>query len=359
LKRTKIVVFVFLILIVSSTLFSQIIITKSLNDTVNKKDTDSIVGIVDTTLSNEKSRVKVGENIIVLPEDTISGDAVTIGGNLDVQGFVKGDAVCIGGNLHISGTVQGDATVIGGRATIDSTAFIKGDLTSIAGRIHRQKGARIKGAVNSISIPILRSVLPFAFKFTSPHKTHIYYHPFISSFAKRITIFGVYTVKIIALIVFILLILLFFKTGVERVSDAIEHYFWRSVLAGFIGEILFIPLTILLLVLIIGIPLIPLLWMVIVAALIFGYTGIAYTIGRIAAERRGWINKSPYILGLIGLVVIEIIPFFGRLVSLPGGGFVFVGGVLRIIGFIISFVATIAGLGGVILTRFGFRKFGK
>lgn len=359
MKNTKIIFITIILLFIVSFLFSANIVPDITKDTakIGEENSTAIVSMVSENDKNDV--VKMGENLTIPPEDTIPGDAVVIGGNLDIRGFVEGDAVCIGGVLHISGTVLGDATCVGGNAEIESTAVIDGDLVSVGGKIFREKSSAVKGSVTSISLPFLRPFFPFAFKFISPGKARIPYHPFIHPFTRRMMGFSIYIVKIIALLVFIFLILLFFKGGVDRVSDAIEYHFWKSALAGFVGEILIVPLTVLLAVLIIGIPLIPLLWIAIVAALVFGYTSIAYTIGRIAAEKKGWKNKSPYILALTGLVVIEIVTFLGSLIALPGGGFAIAGNIVRFLGYIISFIALLIGFGGVILTRFGAKKFGK
>lgn len=362
MRNYRTIIMCVLVLSITSFLFSQTVAPDVMEDIediveIEREESAGIGGISIET--DEDEIVKLGEDLTIFPEDTIAGDAVVIGGNLSVHGFVEGDAVCIGGNLLISGTVLGDATVIGGNANVESTAIIEGDLVSVGGRVSREKGSTVKGEVTSISLPILRSVLPFAFKFIMPGKPRIPYRPFVSPFTKRMMGFSIYMVKIIALVVFILLILLFFQGGVDRVSDAIESHFWKAALAGFIGLILIVPLIILLAVLIIGIPLIPLFGIAVVAAMIFGYACITYTIGRIAAEKKGWKDKSPYILALIGLVVIEIVAFLGNLIILPGGIFAVVGGVLKVLGFIISYIAWLIGFGGVILTRFGVKKFGK
>jgi len=359
MKNFKVIIVTGLLMLVSSLVFSATIPPIPGKVKVIVKKIDSIVPDSTIEIDDDNETVRIGEDLTVVSGDTIPGDAVVINGNLDVLGFVGGDVVCIGGELHISGYVNGDATVIGGNAEIESTAVIDGDLASIGGRISRAKGSKIKGETTSVSLPILRSLLPFAFKFISPHKVGIPYHPYVHPVAKRSIGFGVYLIKVVALIVFIFLIILFFKSGVERVSDAIENNFWKSVLAGFIGVLIIVPLTVLLAVLIIGIPLIPLLWIATIAGMIFGFTSIAYTIGRVASRKKSWNDRSPYILALIGFLVIEIIAFLGHLVALPGGAFAGIGGILKGLGFIISYLAWMIGLGGVILTRFGAKKFGE
>lgn len=361
MRNIKTVIMFVLILSISSFLFAQTVAPDVIKDikmdtiAVEKEDsTDNIKIDIET---DEDELVRIGEDLTVATEDTIPGDAVVITSNLYVHGFVQGDVVCINGNLVITGTVLGDAVCIGGIAEVGSSAVIEGDLVCIGGKLTRNEYAQIDGEIVNISLPFMRPVLKYAFKYIVSGD-HISPKPRLHTFARRIGGFFVYIVKIVALIVFIFLILLFFKGGVDRVSDAIENHFWKTALAGFIGMLLIIPLTLLLIVLIIGIPLVPLLWTAVVAALIFGFACVTYTIGKIAAEKRGWKDKSPYILALIGLVVVEIITFLGNLVIIPGGGFAAIGGIIKLFGFIISYVAWIIGFGGVILTRFGAKKFG-
>jgi hypothetical protein len=357
MKDFRIIVLLVLVLSLSSFLFAQRVAPDIVEEIAEIEEGDSIE-IESVEGETEKDEVvRIGKDLTVSSEDTIPGDAVVISSNLTIHGVVEGDAVCISGNLLITGTVHGDAVCVGGHVAIESTAVINGDIVCIGGKLSRDEGSTVGGEVVNISLPFIRPILHHALKYIRPGDETTF-KPRFSPIGRRIMGFFLYVVKIIALLVFIFLILLFFRGGVEKVSDAIENHFWKAALAGFVGVILILPLTILLIVLIIGIPLIPLLWIAIVAGLMFGFACITYTIGRIAAEKKGWKDKSPYILALIGLVVIEIITFLGNLVILPGGGFAAIGGVIKILGFMISYVAWIIGFGGVILTRFGAKKFG-
>ncbi len=58
------------------------------------------------------------------------GDAVAIGGRLDVEGKVNGDTVAIGGGIRLGpgASVGGDVTTVGGAVERDSTATVGGDV---------------------------------------------------------------------------------------------------------------------------------------------------------------------------------------------------------------------------------------
>jgi hypothetical protein len=367
MKSIKVMVLFISLILFASLLYSQIDTNELEKDsiiehTVIKKIEDSIdIGPLHIDIDEDgDERVSIGEDLTIAAEDTIPDDAIAITSDLTVHGLVQGDAVCISGVLFVTGTVEGDAVGIGGNVDVDSTAVINGDLVCIGGKLTKMPGAAVAGEIVNIPMPLIRPFLHHALKFVGKGKREtiiIKNHP-VSGFGRRIAAFFLYLVKLVALIVFIFLILLFFRGGVERVSDAIANHFWKSALAGFIGIIIILPLSLLLLVLIIGIPLIPLLWIAVIAGMIFGFACITYTIGKIAAEKKGWKDKSPYVLALIGLVVVEIISFLGNLVMLPGGHFVAIAGVIKVIGFIISYLAWMIGFGGVILTRFGAKTFG-
>lgn len=359
-KNLKKVGICVLLLVISSLLLAQKVGVEVEKDSEEVGDSNVVVDIdsIVKIESDEDELVKIGKDVTVALEDTIYGDAVAIISDLSVFGFVEGDAVCISGDLEITGTVLGDAVVISGDADVGSTAVIEGDLVCISGDLSKHENAKVDGEVVNLSLPFISPVLHHAFKFIKPGPARVI-KPRFGLLGRRIMGFFIYLIKVIALVVFIFLIVLFFKKGMDRVSDAIENSFWQSALAGFVGVIIIIPLTILLAVLVIGIPLIPLLWIAFIAAAIFGFASITYTIGRFAAKKRDWKDKSPYILALIGLLVIEIIPFLGKMTMIPGGPFSAMGGFLKILGFIITYVVSIIGLGGVILTRFGTHKFGK
>lgn len=367
MRSGKIMVSFLCIILFASLLFSQAVVVEVEKDSVGdsgkiKKIEKSIdIGPVHVDIDeDDDERVSIGEDLTIAAEDTVPDDAVAITSNLTVHGFVTGDAVCISGDLVLTGTVEGDVVAIGGNLDADSSAVIGGDLICIGGRLTRRTGASVGGEIVNIPLPFIRPVLHHALKYVGAGEKRtiiIDKRPF-GGFGRRLSTFFLYLVRLVALVIFVFLILLFFKGGVERVSDAIANHFWKSALAGFIGIILLLPLTLLLIVVIIGIPLVPLFWVVVFAGMIFGFACITYTIGKIAAEKKGWKDKSPYILALIGLVVVEIIAFLGSLAMLPGGPFIAIGGAIKVIGFIISYVAWMIGFGGVILTRFGAKSFG-
>jgi hypothetical protein len=369
MREGKIVFPLLCIVLIASLVFSQPADTEVEEDSVadsiriiKVEDEDIDIGPIHVDVDDEDDAewVLIGEDLTITAQDTVPDDAVAILSDLTVIGHVVGDAICISGDLILSGSVEGDVVSVGGSVEVESTAVIDGDLVCVGGTLTKMQGATVGGEVVNVPMPFIRPILHHALKYAGKgeKKTIIINPRPLGGFGRRIATFFLYLVKLVALIVFIFLILLFFKGGVERVADAIANHFWKAALAGFIGIILFLPITLLLIVFIIGIPLVPLFWIAVIAGMIFGFACITYTIGKIAAKKKGWKDKSPYILALIGLVVVEIVAFLGNLAMLPGGPFIAIGGAIKVIGFIISYLAWMVGFGGVILTRFGSRPFG-
>ena len=85
-------------------------------------------------------RKKVAEGIIRFKEDvevrrdeTVNGDAIVVGGDLLVEGEVNGDAIVLAGNLQLGrdAVVRGQAIAVGGRVETNTGAEIEGQTVSL------------------------------------------------------------------------------------------------------------------------------------------------------------------------------------------------------------------------------------
>jgi len=87
--------------------------------------------------------LRVGDSAV--PRGTIvQGDAIVLGGTLDVAGTVTGSAVAGGGSVHVSGHVGGDVRAMGGNVILDSTAVVDGTVQSVGGSVRIAPGAVIR-----------------------------------------------------------------------------------------------------------------------------------------------------------------------------------------------------------------------
>ncbi len=88
----------------------------------------------------------VGSSLTVPAGAWVCGDALAVGGSLDVQGRVQGMAQAIGGSVTVSGEVDGDVTAVGGSISLLPGAQVHGKLNAIGGQTHIAPGAVALGA---------------------------------------------------------------------------------------------------------------------------------------------------------------------------------------------------------------------
>ena len=89
--------------------------------------------------------LRLGDSVV--PRGTIVyGDAIVVGGTLDVAGTVTGNAVAAGGSVHVSGHVGGDVRAAGGNVILDRTAVVDGSVQSAGGSVRIAPGAVIRRA---------------------------------------------------------------------------------------------------------------------------------------------------------------------------------------------------------------------
>ncbi len=83
----------------------------------------------------------------------VQGDAIAVGGGLNVEGTVDGNAVAIGGDVRVSGKVTGSVRAIGGNALLYAAAVVGGTATAWGGKLRVAPGAIVGGANQPPSPP--------------------------------------------------------------------------------------------------------------------------------------------------------------------------------------------------------------
>jgi hypothetical protein len=265
--------------------------------------------------------VKTGRDIVVEEDEEVDGDVVAVGGDVTVKGNVTGSVVAVGGDILVA-----------------STGVIEGDAASIGGKIKKETGAIIKGKR-------FRTFLPKIF-LTPP------------------TIFGAFQglalfARIIKIMLFLFLgivVISIVPKNVAKVKDKIQQDFLKSALVGLAGEILILPIFVLLIVTIIGIPVAILVEpLLILVALILGYTGISYFIGEKLKESTSLKPESPMMTLVIGILAVESVLLLARVVGIFGHFLTPLSWILTFIGWMIWYVVITVGFGASILTRLGTR----
>ncbi len=71
----------------------------------------------------------------------VNGDVVVFDGELDLAGTVNGDVILFGGALELNGTINGELVLVGGTLTPGAAASVSGDCLVVGGHIDRGDGA--------------------------------------------------------------------------------------------------------------------------------------------------------------------------------------------------------------------------
>lgn len=276
---------------------------------------------------------------------------VRIGGSVSVaEGeVVRGDVVAIGGSVRVDGTVTGDVVAVGGTVRLGEGAVVEGEVTSVGGTIQRAPGATVEGAVNEVAFGAPQ------FRFDR----HVGgTPPFLGDFGGLIGT----VIWIVILSLLVALAYLLARRPVERMELRVADSPWKAALVGLVGQILFFPVLVLLVIVltisIIGIPLLLLVPFALVAVAIgtlFGFTAVAKHVGHSAERRFGWDHRNPYLSVLVGVGIIMLIPFFASALGVAGGPLGAIAVALMVIGIIVQYIAWTMGFGALLLTRFGTR----
>ncbi len=276
------------------------------------------------------------------------GGIVKFGEDITIEEgeVVNGDVVAIGGNIRIAGTVVGDVSAVGGDVIAESTAVIRGDAVSVGGKVVKEPGAQIRGSRIGTHFPP-----KFLFRWGTkgwypPHP----YHPRLSPGA------GFTFVLFFVFLSLSLLITLFLPTHIQRINAAIERGFLKAGLVGFLVDILILPVFVMLLITVIGIPVALLVEpIVLFVAMVLGFAGISLFLGEKVNQTTSLTLSSPLAKVLVGGVIIELLPFLAVLFGIGGEIFSPFSWVLNIVGWLTLYIGWTVGFGAVFLTRFGSR----
>jgi hypothetical protein len=199
---------------------------------------------------------------------------------------VTGDVNAVFGDVEVAGTVTGDCNAIFGTCTVDD-------------------GGHVGGTINSVNNDFMRAFVPWAV-------------------GRRgaVAIVGEQDHRLFTKLLgsaIVVLVFLLFPLRMRVALDRVERHPALSAAAGFFGALAAIPIALVLLVTVIGIPLIPLEVAAIFAFVWIGTGAIALLVGRRLCELvMPAATPSPLVALIIGLVVVsaaEIVPVLGWIVT--------------------------------------------
>ncbi len=285
-------------------------------------------------------KIVLGGNYELLDNEVLNGDLVIFGGAAMLQqgSLVNGQVVLVGGSLDVKGTIHGSVTAIGGTVNLGDTSVVDGDVNTVGTSLKKADGAIIRGDT-SIQLPgriNIPEILPFT-SGAAPGDKQV--NPVINGIITPIRnlSWGVFQVLVIAALA--ALSALFFEKPIARMGNAITR---QPIQSGSLGLLTAIVAPGILIILMITIILIPLGFLGIIIlgmAYIAGWIAMGYEVGRRLSTGVHQTWAAPVCAGL-GTMLLT---FVSRGI-----------GWIPCVGWIPGALLGILGLGGVILSRFGF-----
>lgn len=261
---------------------------------------------------------------------------------------ISGSIAAWHGTLDIAGRVGGNAVAVGGDVVIHPGAVINGDALAVGGKV-RNEGGIVEGEMRSLSALTVGPIPA-----TPPRSA--------AQTTRRSVSLAVGWYLVLAVIG--LAVVLFARDNLETISDRIRGDFTRSFLYGLAGQLLLVPAFVAMIaalaITIIGIVLIPFaivgFLLALAGALALGFIAMAYVIGDAAMRWRGAAlggGKAQLLqFLLIGLSIYLVL----WVVAGAVGGFGALGGLVRFIVMVLTWVALTAGLGATLASRGGTRS---
>jgi uncharacterized membrane protein len=300
---------------------------KSLEDSLKKEIPKIKISPKIQVNAGGEDIVKFGKDVVVVEDETIDGDVVVIGGKIDVRGTVTGNAVAVGGDVSVA-----------------STGEIEGDAVSVGGEVKKEPGAVVRGQKATVSFGPKG-----LFKFP-----HFMFPPFMGGFYGFALFARIF--KIIFFLFLGIVVISIAPKNVAKVKDKIRQDFLKSALVGFAAEILILPIFLILIVTIIGIPVALLIEpLLVLAALILGYTATSYFVGEKLKQSTNLKPETPLMTLVIGILAVEAVLLLARIVGIFGHPFSALSWILTFFGWAIWYLVMTVGFGAAILTRLGTR----
>lgn len=295
------------------------------------------------------SRVNILGGVTV-DEDELAEEVVAVGGSVRVDGEVERDVVAVGGAVRIKGRVGGQVVSVGGGVYLEPGAVVEGDVSSVGGTIHRGEGARIEGQSSEVGF------VPFISSRRGDWDGD--FGPW-SFWGGGMNAVGE-VIGLVFLALLSCLVVLVARRPLERVDRQLMAEPWKAGLVGFLAQLLFLPLlivvTVLLAITVVGCALFllyPFLFLGLILLALLGYVAVAHRVGRWVEGRFGRSYGSPFAAVIIGVVVIQIWSVIGNVLGMGNGVLDFFSGMFLLLGWAVTYVAWTVGFGAVLLARFG------
>lgn len=238
------------------------------------------------------------------------GGKVNTGPLVVRPGDVAGDAVAFGGPVTVTqgAVVDGDAVAFGGDVIVEDGARINGDAVSFGGTVHKADGAVITGEEVSFGMSGLSALA------TQPSVLSA--HSADDATDERVagTTVGGFLLQFAVMFGLGFLLMMVAPQRMRSLEAEVRQQPVKSALAGFIGLLASIPVTLMLCITIIGIPIAMVLWAAAGVALLMGLVAVANAVGAKLPFRRRHTQAVVMAAGLLAIMLAQLVPVLGPLV---------------------------------------------
>ncbi|MCX5848819.1 MAG: polymer-forming cytoskeletal protein [Deltaproteobacteria bacterium] len=261
--------------------------------------------------------------LLFAASDIYAQNIVRIGRDIDIGEEQRADnAFVIDGQITVSGLVEKNLVTVGGSVVLTNTAVVRGNIFCIGGVVVQGNGAQIYGRVTEVNSSNIFAALSSAFYEENDEWSWL---ADIISFC-----FFLMLAALAMLMVFL------FPRPLNKVADCIRENKFKSFFGGAAATVMTVPFFMLLIFSFIGIALIPLAFLFILLAFMFGFIAVSALLGKFILTKTFRHHKQSLIretlLGLILWWIIGWLPFY--------------------FGMFIKAVVITVGFGGVLLTIF-------
>lgn len=258
-------------------------------------------------------------------------DVVNMNGPVTVKANSRVDsAISYGGTVTVeeAARVEGDVVSFGGDVILERNARVDGDAVSFGGKVVKGEGAKVKGEEVSFGGAGLGSMMATkAARATRPHsdtRSDKGRSGLAAFFAQFAVLFGLG-----------FLLMMFAPQRMKSIEAEMQRSPAKNGVAGVLGLLCSVPLTLFLVVTLIGIPVALAFWMLAGVCTVMGLVAVANLVGgRFPVPRLRRTQAVALAVGLLSMLLVARIPVVGPLMMS---------------------IATFISLGAIIRTRIGQR----
>ena len=236
-------------------------------------DVVSIMG--SSTVEGEviQDAVSIGGNTFVGPGAIVGSDAVAVFGRVTVQGRVKGEVVSVLGGAKVNGRVGRNVVAVLGNLDLGPDAVIEGDIVIIGGRLTKDPKAEVHG--DEVYLPFFGDMGHLDWLVTWITRCAMWGR--MLAFDDRLAWAWAVALGFVA---FYTLLSFVFRGAIDRCAQTLITRPGKTLLSSILTALLLPIATALLCVIVIGIPVVPFLFMAILCGTLFGKAVMLACIGR-------------------------------------------------------------------------------